>query len=451
MKKLEINNQFVTQKKISQGSFGIVFLGIDQKNGNQVAIKVEKPENEHLHSLDKEVEILSRLTNIKGVPQILYYGWEDSYNVIVMELLQKDLASILKQRKKMCLKSILQLSIELVQILEEIHKQGVLHRDLKPENVMLDDKNKVYLIDFGISKIYIRKNGMLIPFKDRVPFIGTSRYASIAAHKGFELGRKDDLESLLYVMLYCFKGNLPWQNIKHVPDDQRTQKIGEIKENIVVKELFKDLPAEFIKIYEYLKRLTYASEPDYNSIVKLIQQAAQHANILMDSKYEWDSQQTNLDKNMNRYGSLQTEELPLKQFEKFSSNLNNFNNLAAQTPSKFNQLHPPTTKQESQQNSNSICGSGHQNISLFNSMGIIYQRSLEEISEEMQDSIPDELKSHNQIYLQTLPDKLKKPKLFFKTTQFDEDDEQVKEDNLLFEKYRSLSAQQTTIFQNHKR
>ncbi|CAD8139066.1 unnamed protein product [Paramecium pentaurelia] len=450
MKQLKINNQFVTQKKISQGSFGIVFQGIDQKNGNQVAIKVERPENEHLHSLDKEIEILSRLSNIIGVPQIFYHGWEDSYNVIVMELLQKDLASILKQRKKFSLKSVFQLSIELVLILEQIHKQGVLHRDLKPENMMLDDKNKVYLIDFGISKIYIRKNGILMPFKDRLPFIGTSRYASIAAHKGFELGRKDDLESLFYVMLYCLKGNLPWQNIKHVPDDQKTQKIGQMKENIEVKELFKDLPIEFIKIQEYLRKLNYASEPDYKTIVNLIQQAAKHANIVMDHKYEWETQLFNYDKNMNRYGTLQIDELPQKQYEKFSSNLLNCNNLLAQTPSKFQQLQPPTTKQESQQNSYSNYGSGNQNLSIYNSMGIIYQRSIEEISEEVQEPIPDELKSHNKIYLQTLPDQLKKPQPLFKTTQFD-DYEYYKEDNLLSEKYHSLSAQITTIFQIHKK
>ncbi|CAD8143212.1 unnamed protein product [Paramecium octaurelia] len=450
MKQLKINNQFVTQKKISSGSFGIVMLGIDQKNGNQVAIKIERPENEHLRSLEREVEILSRLSNVKGVPQMFYYGWEDSYNVIVMEMLQKDLSSILKQRKKLSLKSVFQLSIELVLILEEIHKQGVLHRDLKPENIMLDEKNKVYLIDFGISKIYIRKNGILIPFKDRVPFVGTSRYASIAAHKGYELGRKDDLESLFYVMLYCLKGTLPWQNLKHVPDDQRTQKIGEIKETIDVKELFKDLPNEFIKIYEYLRKLTYASEPDYKTIVKLMQQAAKHSNIFLDYKYEWDAQLNNYDKNMNRYGTLQTDELPLKQFEKFSSNLLNCNNLVAQTPSKFKQLQPPINKQESNQNSNSNYGSGNQNLSIYNSMGIIYQRSIDEISEELQEPIPDEVKSHNKICLKTLPDTLKKPGTFFKTTQFDED-EQLKEDHFLSEKYHSLSAQVTTILQNHKK
>lgn len=42
-------------------------------------------------------------------------------------------------------------------------------------------------------------------FKDRKSFIGTTRYASIAAHRGHELGRKDDIESLFYVMVYLLK------------------------------------------------------------------------------------------------------------------------------------------------------------------------------------------------------------------------------------------------------
>lgn len=50
-------------------------------------------------------------------------------------------------------------------------------------------------------------------FKDNKPFIGTTRYASLAAHKGYELGRKDDLESMVYVLLFFLKGQLPWQNM----------------------------------------------------------------------------------------------------------------------------------------------------------------------------------------------------------------------------------------------
>lgn len=62
-------------------------------------------------------------------------------------------------------------------------------------------------------------------------FVGTTRYASYAAHIGKELGRKDDLESLIYVIIYLIKGNLPWQSVYNLSDN-RTFKIGEMKNKL---------------------------------------------------------------------------------------------------------------------------------------------------------------------------------------------------------------------------
>jgi casein kinase I family protein HRR25 len=89
-------------------------------------------------------------------------------------------------------------------------------------------------------------------FKDNKPFIGTTRYASLAAHKGYELGRKDDLESMMYVLLFFLKGVLPWQNLQNVTDDERTIKVGELKLRIDLAELCKDLPVQFVTIMEYI-------------------------------------------------------------------------------------------------------------------------------------------------------------------------------------------------------
>ena len=129
-----------------------------------------------------------------------------------MEILGKDISHYFKIFKKFNLKNLLELSLQCVNILERIHEKGVVHRDIKPENIMLgngDKNNLVYIVDFGISKFFLKKNKH-IHFKKNKSFVGTTRYASIAAHNGYELGRKDDLESLFYVILFLYKGALPW-------------------------------------------------------------------------------------------------------------------------------------------------------------------------------------------------------------------------------------------------
>ena len=87
-----------------------------------------------------------------------------------------------------------------------MHAHGLLHRDLKPENLLMGLKTKTHvthIIDFGLSKSYILQETMEhIPYRNRKGLVGTARYASINAHLGKELSRRDDLEALGYVLIY---------------------------------------------------------------------------------------------------------------------------------------------------------------------------------------------------------------------------------------------------------
>jgi len=62
--------------------------------------------------------------------------------------------------------------------------------------------------------------------KEGKPFVGTTRYASIGSHKGLELSRRDDLESLGYMLIYMYKGTLPWQTVHHVTEKEKTRLVG---------------------------------------------------------------------------------------------------------------------------------------------------------------------------------------------------------------------------------
>lgn len=124
-------------KKISAGSFGVVFLGYDQVSKQEVALKVEKEENEEVKSLEREVEIVKKLDGTDGFPKFFWAGEDNGYNVLALQLLGKDLSFYFKLFKKFTLKTTITIGMQAVLLLEKAHIKGVVHRDLKPENVIL--------------------------------------------------------------------------------------------------------------------------------------------------------------------------------------------------------------------------------------------------------------------------------------------------------------------------
>ncbi|CAD8170154.1 unnamed protein product [Paramecium octaurelia] len=254
-----IDNQYEIIKRISQGSFGIVYIGRCMKRNKNVAIKVERQEMASFSSLNKEIEILTLLEGVSQIPELYWYGQFKKCNVMITRMLGHDLTYFQKQYQKFSTQCVYNIAFQLLWILEQIHKRNIIHRDLKPENILSKaDSDKIFLIDFGISRNINQKTKK----KKKISFIGTSRYASLAAHQGIDQTAKDDLESLGYLLIYLLKQRLPWMNIEK-NDTQRLEKIGKLKQETKIEELCSECPNSILKYMRYVKALSSQQKPSY--------------------------------------------------------------------------------------------------------------------------------------------------------------------------------------------
>ena len=244
--------------------------------------------------LEKEVNIMNILYGPR-IPYVKSYGQCGFYNVLVMEVLGKSLEELkeLLPYKKMSIPCVCKLSYQMIQILEHIHKKYYIHRDIKPDNFLMGigNNNKfLYIIDLGFAKPYRDLSTLAhIPMSKGQGITGTSRFASINTLSGYTQSRRDDLESLAYVIIYLTTGSLPWVNIKSNSKDDLYNKILNSKIKTSTELLCKDLPKQFEEYVKYVKNMTYEQDPDYNYLKNLFLSVLTKLGKKMDFKYDWDN------------------------------------------------------------------------------------------------------------------------------------------------------------------
>lgn len=287
----KVINKYEIIKYIGSGSFGDVYEARDRNTDNLLAIKIpiKNSEKDGTSSLIDEAKIYKKIANPEQGVANVKITKKNQELFLVMDLLGCNLEKLIHTKKKLSLKSVIYLAIKMIDIMKYIHSCGYIHRDMKPENFVLGntDKSKLYCIDYGLAKRYLKRNGEHIEFTERGKFCGTARYASIAAHKHYEQSRKDDLESLGYILVYLYKGKLPWQSIISKDKNERYKLIGENKEKISAEELCSSMPREFCIYLKYVKNLDFDEKPHYSALKKMFQKLYESRGY-KTTKLEWE-------------------------------------------------------------------------------------------------------------------------------------------------------------------
>ena len=275
---------YVVGSKLGNGSFGEVYLVRGKKDRKPYAAKLESRRTKEgkrrrgPSQLEFEFRIYQMLEGCRGTPKVHDFFTHrtpdgGSFNVLIMDRLGRSIQDVLEQRGgKLPTKTALAIGARVLRHLQIIHGEGLIHRDLKPQNLMLAEKaeKEVYLIDFGLAKRVIDADGVHIPYYEKGNGLtGTPRFASVSSHMGIEQSRRDDLESLIYIIIYLKKGRLPWQGTRG-ERKERYKKILKKKRTISDAKLAEGFPQPFQDFVKEIRSLRFKDEPPYNRLTEML-------------------------------------------------------------------------------------------------------------------------------------------------------------------------------------
>ncbi len=293
---VRVGGRFRIIRKINHGSFGDIYQGANVVNDELVAIKLESVYSKHpqLSYEYKLYTILLAMSNSSalGIPRVHWFGREGDYFVLVMDLLGSSLEDLFNHcGRKFSLKTTLMLADQLVARIGYVHSRNFIHRDIKPDNFVIGRgkfQNLVYVIDFGLAKKFRDpKTHQHIPYNEMRNLTGTARYASVNTHLGIEQSRRDDLESLGFVLVYFCKGSLPWQGLRAYSKKEKYERISEKKICTPVEVLCKGIPTEFTTYINYCRSLRFDDKPDYYYLRRLFRELFNRQGFQYDLVWDW--------------------------------------------------------------------------------------------------------------------------------------------------------------------
>ena len=261
MSNIIVADKYRLIKKIGIGGFGQIYSACEKAQQAQAqapthaapthAVKILS--TEHTALFENEVAMYAKIKNINYIPSLYAAGSAGKFHYMVFDLLGQSLEELrLEYSEQMSLKVVLHLSLQPANFLIKPNAQGV---------------SELYLIDFGLAQSFLDENLNHYELHANAPFVGTKRYMSINTHQGLTASRRDDLESLGYIMMFLYKGRLPRQ----INADKNNMDIITLKQNITTWT--SDSVGEFVLFLHYCRKLSFSARPNYTYLQNVLKNA----------------------------------------------------------------------------------------------------------------------------------------------------------------------------------
>ena len=204
--------------------------------------------------------------------------WEDEKRLYMALPLMGPSLGALRKQTQFSLKTILMIADMTIEQVKTYHQLGIVHRDIKPDNFLVSyalPHEHICLTDFGLAK------KITSGCSDKSQRVGSLRYMSKYGHQFMELGRRDDMYSLGYTLLYLYQGFLPW-SIDGIPKEQRHNHFCQAKSTITNEFLARDVRCSectaakqpcsaqraFIQYFDYLDTRECTDDINHNYLIK---------------------------------------------------------------------------------------------------------------------------------------------------------------------------------------
>ncbi|KAF8834222.1 kinase-like protein [Paxillus ammoniavirescens] len=219
--------------------------------GHTILVKIGQ--SKHRSLLECELAILDQLHGLPGIPGIIWSGMEFEQDGMIFEDLGSTLDNVFKSTGR-------RLSMNTIVFLAE-------HLNILVGPVLPGQQtNELCLFDFSLTQLYRDpRTYSHVPFLSGRPLSTILPFASLNHHSGNQPSRRDDLESLAYLLIYLARGSLPWIDTNVTSNNDILQS----KESILVAQLCDTLPSPFASFLSYVCDLSFTQKPDYNYVLNL--------------------------------------------------------------------------------------------------------------------------------------------------------------------------------------
>ncbi|KAF9242392.1 kinase-like domain-containing protein [Melanogaster broomeanus] len=274
---IRVDGRYRVGEKLGTGSYSVVYHSQDIFTGKQFTIKLEHCDNTRVSYLEDEYAILHELQDgtIPGLPRPIWLGREGIYHAMVLESLEPSLHNFFLQSLALSLPYVTKIGIQLITRLEYVHLHNFIHRDVKPHNILMgvgDSWDTFILIDFGIAQKYHDPSSCIhILMQENLSFVGTPAFTSLNSHRGLQLGCRDDIESLAYLLIFLHHGLLPWLT----GDDKSPSPSATFhhKQTFLTDARALNIPTVLTMILDHARSLSFMQKPNYSYLHTILENA----------------------------------------------------------------------------------------------------------------------------------------------------------------------------------